>query len=104
MDASNHTDHARRPGTLFGVPLGDLGWFQSLLMGLATGFIAFFLATFASIIGLLFYSGTTHHAVDFAMAYKRIGLPVGLVAGIAALSYLGYLWMHRVLTRGRNRS
>ena len=33
-------------GYLFGAPVGDLGWFASLLMGTATGFAAFFAATF----------------------------------------------------------
>ncbi len=27
---------------LFGIPMGGLGWFASLLMGTATGFVAFF--------------------------------------------------------------
>ena len=76
-------------GYVFGAPVGDLGWFASLLMGTAAGFAGFFAATFCGIIGILFYNTATHHAVDFALSYKRVGLPVGLVVlvgGVAELS------------------
>lgn len=85
---------------LFGIPLGDLGWFQSLVMVIATTLTAFFLATFVSIVFLLFYMSRTHHAVDFAITYKRIGFPVGVVVGGAALGYFGFLWVRRILRKG----
>ena len=88
---------------LFGIPLGDLGWFQSLLMGLAAGMAAFFAATFCAIVSLLFYSAFAHHTPDYAIAYKRIGLPVGLVIGISALLYLGVQWSRRMI-RLRSRA
>jgi hypothetical protein len=87
------------PGYLFGVPLGDLGWFASLLMSFALGFAAFFAATFFAIFGVLIYNTTTHHAVDFALTYKRVGLPVGLLVLVMALGYLGTLWVRRHLRR-----
>jgi hypothetical protein len=86
-------------GYLFGVPLGDLGWFASLLMSFALGFAAFFAATFFAIFGVLIYNTTTHHAVDFALTYKRVGLPVGLLVLLTALGYLGTLWVRRQLRR-----
>jgi len=86
-------------GYLFGVPVGDLGWFASLLMGLASGFAAFFAATFLSIISILVYNTSTHHAVDFAVSYRLIGLPVGLLVLVVALVYLGSLWVKRILRR-----
>ncbi len=86
-------------GYLFGVPLGDLGWFASLLMSFAVGFAAFFAATFVAILGVLFYNTATHHAVDFALTYKRVGLPVGLVVLVLALAYLGTLWVRRQFRR-----
>jgi hypothetical protein len=86
-------------GYLFGVPLGDLGWFASLLMGVATGFIAFFTSTFFSIIFILIYNTATHGAIDFALSYRRIGLPIGVVVMAVALSYLGTLWFKRILRR-----
>ncbi len=101
MASHNDIERARREGVLLGIPLGDLGWFQSLLMGVATGFAAFFAATFCSIVILLFYFASTHRAVDYAIAYKRVGLPVGLVVGTVALLSLGIQWTRRMARRGR---
>lgn len=101
MATPNRTDRPNRAGTLFGVPVADLGWFQVILMGVASGMTAFFLATFISIVFLLFRLGFTHQPVDFAMTYKRIGLPIGLIVGISALSFLGYHWVRRLLTKSR---
>jgi hypothetical protein len=86
-------------GYLFGVPLGDLGWFTSLLMSFALGFTAFFAATFFAIFAILIYNTTTHHAVDFALTYSRVGLPVGLLVLVVALGYLGTLWVRRQIRR-----
>jgi hypothetical protein len=90
----------RGAGYLFGVPVGDLGWFASLLMGVTVGFMAFFAATFVAIVSILLYNGSGHHAVDFALSYRRVGLPVGLVVMAIALAYLGTLWARRKLTHG----
>jgi len=89
---------AARRGMLFGIPLGELGWFQSLLMGTAAGFAAFFLATFCAIVvGLFLVTG--HHNVDFTLTYRVIGLPVGVAALAIAYLYLGQLWVRRKLHR-----
>lgn len=82
-------------GYVFGAPVGDLGLFASLLMGTAAGFGAFFASTFFAIISILIYNTVTHHTVDFALSYKRVGLPVGLVVLAVSLSYLGMLWVRR---------
>ena len=87
-------------GYLFGVPLGDLGWFASLLMGTAAGFAAFFAATFCGIIGILTYNLATHHAVDLTISYKWIGLTTGLVVLVAAQGYLWTLWAKRMTRKG----
>jgi hypothetical protein len=87
-------------GYMFGVPLGDLGWFTSLLMSFAIGFAAFFAATFFAIFGVLIYNTATHHALDFALTYRRVGLPVGVLVLVLALGYLGTLWVRRHLRRG----
>ena len=100
MASHNHVERARREGVLLGIPLGDLGWFQSLIMGVATGFAAFFFATFCSIVTLLFYFAFTHHPVDYAIAYKRVGLPVGLAVGMVALLFLGVQWSRRMIRKG----
>jgi hypothetical protein len=86
-------------GNLFGIPLGDLGWFTSLVMSFALGFAAFFAATFFAIFGVLIYNTATHRAVDFALTYKRVGLPVGLLVLVVALGYLGTLWVRRQLRK-----
>lgn len=96
MATANDVERARRDGVLLGIPLGDLGWFQSLLMGLATGFAAFFATTFCAILVLLIDMSVTHHPVDFAMAYRRAGFPVGVVVMALALSYLGVQWARRM--------
>ncbi len=101
MASFNDVERARREGVILGIPLGDLGWFQSLIMGVATGFAAFFATTFCAIMALLFYFAFTHRPVDYAVAYKRVGLPVGLVVGAIALLYLAIQWSRRMARRGR---
>ena len=86
-------------GYLFGVPVGHLGLFASLLIGFASGFLAFFLATFLSILVFLVLNTARHSNLDYALTYKHIGLPVGAVVGVLALSYLGMLWGRRQLRR-----
>ncbi len=87
-------------GYLFGVPLGDLGWFATLLMSVASGFLAFFLATFLGIVSLLFANTVMHRTLDYAISYRLIGLPAGVLVLAVALVYLGSLWVKRMLRRG----
>jgi hypothetical protein len=86
-------------GYVFGVPVGDLGWFSSLVMGVASGFAAFFATTFCGIVGILIYNSATHGAVDYALSYRAMGLPVGLVVMAVALGYLGTMWVRRMLRK-----
>jgi len=86
-------------GYLFGVPLGNLGWFSSLLMAVASGFMAFFAATFCAIVFILVYNSALHGAIDFALSYRRVGLPAGLLVLAIALGYLGMLWCKRIFRR-----
>jgi hypothetical protein len=103
MDSVHDVARARREGVLLGIPLGDLGWFSSLLMGTATGFAAFFATTFVSIMALLVYRVASGHNPDFAIAYRDIGFPVGVVVLIGALSYLGVLYARRMRRRHGQR-
>jgi ABC-type dipeptide/oligopeptide/nickel transport system permease subunit len=86
-------------GYLFGIPVGDLGWFASLLMAVASGFAAFFASTFCAIFAILFWNGLTHANIDFALSYRAVGLPAGLTVLVAALGLLGTLWVRRMLRK-----
>lgn len=89
------TNQGRGIGTLWGVPLGDFGFFSSLLLSFALGFASFFLATFLAIFSLLFYNEGGHHNIDFADSYKFVGLPVGLIVLAVSLLFFGSLWIRR---------
>jgi hypothetical protein len=102
MATANDVERARREGVLFGIPLGDLGWFQSLLMGVATGMAAFFLTTFLAIFGLLFYRMASGHNPDFADSYRLVGFPIGAVVMALALGFLGVQWARRMARKRRN--
>lgn len=93
------TPRAFGSGYLFGIPLGDLGLFTTLLMSAAIGFAAFFAATFCAIFGLLFYKVGTGHMPDFTLTYKWVGLPVGIAMLLLTLGYLGTLWVKRKLRK-----
>jgi len=104
MDSPHDVARARTEGVLFGIPLGDLGWFSSLLMGFATGFAAFFLTTFLSIMALLFYRVSSGRNPDFAIAYRDIGFPIGLVVLVSALGYLSVQYARRMRRRRAQHS
>jgi apolipoprotein N-acyltransferase len=98
----NNVAQARQDGMLFGIPFGDLGWFQSLLMGLAAAFAAFFLSTFVAIMSFVIYMTISHKTPDFALTYRVVGLPVGLVTAVLAFGFLGVQYSRR-LSRLRNK-
>lgn len=70
-------------------------------MGLATGFAAFFLTTFVSIMSLLVYRISSGHNPDFAIAYRDIGFPVGVLVLIVALTYLSVIYARRIARKRR---
>jgi hypothetical protein len=85
-------------GYVFGAPVKDLGWFASLIMGLASGMIAFFAATFVGIVFILCWNTAGHHA-DYTVSYRLMGLPAGVLMAVAALTYLGIFWVKRILRK-----
>ena len=87
-------------GYLFGIPLGNLGWFGTVLTALAAGFLTFFATTCCAIFVILFYNLATHGTVDYAASYRWVGLPAGLLMLGFSLAYLGRLWVRRMLHRG----
>lgn len=89
------TQRAFGSGYFFGIPVGDFGLFVSVLMSLTVAIASFFLATFLGIVGLLISRMATGRMPDFSVAYKWIGLPVGIAVLVLTLAYLGTLWIKR---------
>ena len=85
-------------GYVFGAPVQELGLIASLIMGLATGFIGFFAATFLGIVVVMVLNGAGHPA-DYTVSYRLMGLPAGVLMAFAALTYLGIFWVKRILRK-----
>lgn len=81
---------------LFGAPVGDFSVLQTLLITGATGVASFFAATFLAIMTILVLTQAFHRNIDFAIAYRWIGLPVGIVMLVLAGVYLGSLLILRL--------
>jgi len=98
MSSSQRPIDRGRPGRIFGIPLGELGLFSSLLMAFAFGFLVFFATCFVAILSLLFYNSAGHHSVNMADSYRYFALPAGLVALAFALVVLLSLWVRRKIS------
>ena len=85
-------------GNFFGIPLGDLGFFTSVLMAVAVGFVSFFLFTFLAIFGIMIYNGMGHQ-VNYADSYKDISFPAGCVVLAISLIFFGTLWLRRKFSK-----
>jgi hypothetical protein len=88
---------------LFGAPVGDFGFFQTLLFIFATTVGSFLLGTFVGIFVLLIVLMASSRQVNFADSYLYVGLPVGILAFLFSLIYLGGIYIRRVLSGKRNR-
>lgn len=96
--STSHSPHHSVP-TLFGIPIGDFGWFGTLLVSVAAGFLSFFATTFCAIVVILIANSAAHTSIDFAVSYRDVGLPIGLTVLVVALATLGTLWVRRVLRK-----
>jgi hypothetical protein len=85
---------------LFGAPVGDFSAFQTLLITFATGVASFFAATFFAIVTLLVVSQAGHRKVDFSIAYRLVGMPVGILMLVLTAGYLGALLVRRIKNKG----
>jgi TRAP-type C4-dicarboxylate transport system permease small subunit len=85
-------------GRFFGIQLGDFGFFTSILLSVALGFLAFFASCFLAIVGILIYNSVAQHSIDFADSYRYIALPVGLAVLAFSLIVLLSLWLRRKLS------
>lgn len=84
---------------LFGAPVGDFSLFQTVLATLAVGAASFFLGTFLGILGMVVSSIFAHRMLDYSIAYRWVGLPIGIVMLLLTGFYLGAILIRRV-TRG----
>jgi hypothetical protein len=91
--------NSRAEGKFFGIPLGDFGFFTSLLIAFAVGFLSFFLFTFLAIVGIVIYNGMGHQ-LNYADSYKYISFPAGCVVLAISLLFFGTLWLRRKFSRG----
>lgn len=82
-------------GYVFGAPVKDFGFFGCLLISLATGMMAFLLATFAGIFGMM----VAGHRSDLSRSYKWGGLPFGLLLFLLVAGYLFTFWSKRVFRK-----
>ena len=81
-------------GRLFGVRVGEFGFFTSVLLALTTGVLTFFLTTFLAIFGIMIYNGLGHN-VNYADSYKLISFPIACVMLAASLIFFATLWLRR---------
>lgn len=81
---------------LLGAPVGDFSVLQTLLITAATGVAAFFAATFLAIMTILVLTEASSRKIDFSIAYKWVGLPVGLAMLLVTAGYLGMLLVRRL--------
>jgi hypothetical protein len=96
---ASHTAPPRSSATLFGIPIGGFGWFGTLLVSVAAGFLSFFATTFLSIVVILIVDSVSRANIDYAISYRDIGLPIGLLVLVCALATLGTLWVKRILRK-----
>ena len=101
ISASNSgpAPHSRGDIYIWGVPVGDFGFFSSGLIAVAIGFITFFGVTFLSIFGLMIYNRAFGHHVTLDTSYKFIALPAGIFMLIVSSAVLLGIWLRRKLTR-----
>lgn len=87
--------------TVFRIPIGRLGLIASVLIGVACGFIAFFITFFLAIIGVSIYDTATGTSMlNLTISYRYIAAPVGILVMFACLTYLITLWVRRKLAGG----
>ncbi len=84
---------------LFGLPVGDFGLFASGLIAVALGLAGFCGSCFLAIVGILLYNSAGHHAVDYAISYRYIALPVGVAVMLGSGLVLAALWVRRQVRR-----
>jgi|GEM_PF-5387250 len=78
-----------------GAPVGDFSVLQTIMLTLASGAIAFFIATFLSIMTLLVFTMFGRKA-DFTITYRYFGVPAAIVMFLVAGIYLTFVLIQRI--------
>jgi hypothetical protein len=86
------------PARLLGIPLGDFGFFRSLLLAAAAGFLTFFATCFLAIVALLLYNTLGHHRVNYADTYLYAAFPAGVTVLFLGLVFFTGVWLKRRLS------
>jgi len=87
-----------QPARLLGIPLGDFGFFSTILLALASGFLTFFASCFLAIVALLFWNILGHHHVNYADTYRYVAFPTGLAVMAFGFVFLAGVWLRRKLS------
>ncbi len=90
-----------KPAKLLGIPVGDFGFFATLLVAASAAMLTFFATTFLSIIGVSIYKGISGSGVSLAVSYKYIAFPTACVVLAVSLVYLMTVWARRKMRQGR---
>jgi hypothetical protein len=98
---SNHTNVPRPKsgGRFLGFPLEGFGFFTSLLLTVASGFLAFFAVTTISIFALLVWNIYGQHSVRYDASYLYFGFPAGLIVLVIAAIVFGVLWIRATFSK-----
>jgi hypothetical protein len=86
-------DRHAEGGRVFGFPLKGFGLFTSLLLAIAAAFFTFFATTTVAIFALLAWNTFGHHAVSYAVSYRYVGFPAGVLVLVVALPVFAVLWV-----------
>jgi hypothetical protein len=82
-----------RGGKIFGFPLEGFTLFQSLLLAVASAFLAFFATTCISIFALLAWNLIGGHSVNYTDTYRYVGFPAGVLVLLVAVPFFLVLWV-----------
>jgi len=96
---ANSARIGRPGGSFLGFPLEGFGFFQSLLLALASAFFTFFATTALAIFSLLAWNLLGHHSVNYADSYRYVGFPAGVLVLLIALPFFGTLWIRAKLRK-----
>ena len=82
--------HERR---ILGLRYEGFSLLQSVLLALASAFLAFFAATCVAIFALLGWNLIGGHSVSYVDTYRYVGLPTGVLVLVVALPFFCAMWV-----------